>query len=324
MEAEHKVPDTQVEAAEVMDPGYFEVQRRSKEVIAAEINAIKTHTCGMVAQSALEIGKRLCEAKETIPHGEWSDWLRVGVAYSESTAQRLMRAYSEFGDSDALPEGEDVNIFEGLTFSQMVALFPLPQGRRVELVKEKAVQNLSTRELKDLVEREKRAAEQARLEKENADRYRAMADEALKAKKLTEARVGEIETDKRKMVSEMNVLKSDNEKMADEISELRIKMGKMKVPKERDPSPETLEELRRNVATEYAVKADPDVQGINFNIGDLSERVAKIDEQLDRVAARDEELGTMLCGKVQMALRQIFGAVKWNPWEEAKNEDTGS
>ena len=118
---------------------------RSAEVIAAEINAIKSQTYGILEaahtyakRSCFEIGKRLEEAKAAVPHGEWGDWLEVNVSYSVSTANDLMRIYREFGDEqiDMLTGKSDAEIFEGLSQSQMVALFGLPKSERAAFVEE--------------------------------------------------------------------------------------------------------------------------------------------------------------------------------------------
>ena len=45
--------------------------KRTPILIAAEINKIKDDTRRVVIYNCIEIGRRLCEAKELIPHGEW-------------------------------------------------------------------------------------------------------------------------------------------------------------------------------------------------------------------------------------------------------------
>lgn len=45
---------------------------RTPEIVAAEIRQIADQTRKMVLNSSIEIGKRLCEAKEMVPHGEWA------------------------------------------------------------------------------------------------------------------------------------------------------------------------------------------------------------------------------------------------------------
>ena len=70
---------------------------RTPEVIAAEINVIKAQTREVVCKSAIEIGRRLVEAKRCVPHGSWGAWLEENVEYSERTAQDLMKMFEEYG-----------------------------------------------------------------------------------------------------------------------------------------------------------------------------------------------------------------------------------
>ena len=56
-----------------------------ENTLVNEISFIKAQTEQMVLMNSIEIGRRLCEAKELIKHGEW-DWLRK-VSFSQRTAQ---------------------------------------------------------------------------------------------------------------------------------------------------------------------------------------------------------------------------------------------
>ncbi|SHJ18621.1 Protein of unknown function [Desulfosporosinus lacus DSM 15449] len=51
------------------------ITERTPLVIAAEINRIKQQTCKIMLTNAIEIGKRLKEAKALLSHGEWRKWL---------------------------------------------------------------------------------------------------------------------------------------------------------------------------------------------------------------------------------------------------------
>ena len=70
---------------------------RTPDMIATEINSIKSQTRIMVLCNSIEIGRRLVEAKEMLPHGEWGKWLETSVDYSQSTANNLMRIFEEYG-----------------------------------------------------------------------------------------------------------------------------------------------------------------------------------------------------------------------------------
>jgi len=74
------------------------ITERTPFVIAAEINTIKYQTEKILLAGAVEIGRRLTEAKALLPHGEWSKWLEDQVNFTQRTAQNLMRIYEEYGD----------------------------------------------------------------------------------------------------------------------------------------------------------------------------------------------------------------------------------
>ncbi|MCM1565904.1 MAG: DUF3102 domain-containing protein [Dehalobacter sp. 4CP] len=70
---------------------------RTPLVIAAEINMITCQTKKILLTSAIEIGRRLLEAKDLVKHGEWGKWLAESVSYSQKTAERLIKLYQEYG-----------------------------------------------------------------------------------------------------------------------------------------------------------------------------------------------------------------------------------
>ncbi|KJS85598.1 MAG: hypothetical protein JL57_18530, partial [Desulfosporosinus sp. BICA1-9] len=74
------------------------ITERTPQGIAAEINRIKQQTCKIMLTNAIEVGKRLKEAKALLPHGEWGKWLVESVSYSQRTANRLMQLFEEYGD----------------------------------------------------------------------------------------------------------------------------------------------------------------------------------------------------------------------------------
>ena len=73
---------------------------RTIDTIAAEINGIKEQVRATVVSGAIEIGRRLKEAKSLVPYGEWGAWLERSVDYSERTAQNMMRIADEYGKTD--------------------------------------------------------------------------------------------------------------------------------------------------------------------------------------------------------------------------------
>ncbi|WCH46408.1 DUF3102 domain-containing protein [Lysinibacillus sp. OF-1] len=144
------------------------ITERSTDVIAAEINAIKFQTQTMMLQASSEIGKRLIEAKEQLPHGEWGNWLKENVEYSQSTANNLMQIHVEYSSNS--------QAFGNLSYSKAVALLGIDAEDREVFLQENDVDEMSTRELQKVIK------EKQKLEKEMAKRE---AD-AIKEKSLLE------------------------------------------------------------------------------------------------------------------------------------------
>lgn len=167
----------------IVPAGESSVSNRTPEVIAAEIRSIDQQARQYVIQSAIEIGRKLSEAKELVAHGEWGAWLKDNVNYSQSTANNFMRISAEYAKSQT---------FANLNYSQAVALLSVPAEERELFVEENNVAEMSTRELQAAIkekqelerqleeERKRIKAEQLAREEEKGQR------EALYAQYQTE------------------------------------------------------------------------------------------------------------------------------------------
>lgn len=123
---------------------------RTPPVIAAEINRIKEETSMIMLAGALEIGRRLKEAKDLLPHGEWGKWLVESVNYSQRTANRLMQLFEEYGDklfTAGAGDGSNSSAPTNLTYYQAVLLLGIPEDEREQFILEHDVKNMTTREL---------------------------------------------------------------------------------------------------------------------------------------------------------------------------------
>lgn len=161
---------------------------RTLEVVAAEI---RTFTASML-NNIIEIGRRLCEAKELVPYGQFGSWVKENTGYSSSTANNFMRLFQEYGAAQGSlfgAEVEDVQTFGKLSYTKALALLQLPAGEREEFVRENDVDAMSTRELEQAIrERDEARAKAEAVEQLRADavkdveeleRYNAKLDDEL-------------------------------------------------------------------------------------------------------------------------------------------------
>lgn len=184
---------------------------RSVEVITGEIIVIRENAKRVFYDAVVEIGKRLTEAKELVPQGEWTSYLTDVLQYKPSTAQNYMRIAREFGSDQVGLDGKSTTeLFGDMSYAQLLPLLGLAEEERRELVQEAEVSEMSTREIDKLVkdfkeardlaaqlEQEKKALQdtQGKLEKkqeeatEAAQRLRAAEVASSEKAKVLEGRV---------------------------------------------------------------------------------------------------------------------------------------
>lgn len=140
------------------------VEKKSPEVLAAEIRAL---TASMLA-NIIEIGRRMCQAKEILPHGQFGEWVKTKTGYSQSTANNFMKLFQEYGAPQESLFGAEVNsqTFGNLPYSKALALLAIPAEEREEFACENHVEEMSTRELKQAIKERDELRKQ--LEEERA------------------------------------------------------------------------------------------------------------------------------------------------------------
>ena len=297
---------------------------RNLEAVAFEINVIKQQTAGVIARSIFEIGKRLCEAKAMIGHGNWEAWLRDNVAYSETNARNLMRAYREMGGEqiDMLTGGAPCDVFESLNLSQMVALFPLPAHERAAFVKENAVESKSVREIEALVaEATERGREQGRNEYQDeleaANEARDKAQDALeKAEAARESWEKIANTAKKEWEDAKIQHEADVRKLKDKADKLQKKLKALQeapvqekivyVEKEPDTSSVTPDGATPSPAGEGLESAvDSEVQArVDALVAQLDEVQGKLKAAEDKAALMAQKADARVQA-VNFALRDV-------------------
>lgn len=101
-------------------------------VITSEIKDICRQAQSMALMYAVEIGRRLTEAKEVLPHGEWGEWLKNEVEFSQRSANNFMKLFQEYGSEQLSFFSFNVNsqTFANLSYSKALALLAVPEDER--------------------------------------------------------------------------------------------------------------------------------------------------------------------------------------------------
>lgn len=171
---------------------------RTPEVIAREINTIKTIARRSTLQYAIEIGERLTEVKELVPYGQWGEWLSDNVDYSTSTAANLMKLYREYGDKQISMTTETLKqALEGVDMTSALLLTALPADQRAEFVEQNDIANKSTREVEVLIKAKKEADERAAKANERIEELRDELDANLHEQGELNVKVQELQNNLR-------------------------------------------------------------------------------------------------------------------------------
>lgn len=128
-------------------------ETRTTAIIGAEIRALSVQCNTMRVQYAIEIGRRLCEAKDLCKHGEWLDFLKRETAYSQPKASRLMQIYREYAAEQIGIEGAEskYSTLNNLSISNALALLDLPEEERESFALEHDAEHMSARDLEAAV-----------------------------------------------------------------------------------------------------------------------------------------------------------------------------
>lgn len=157
-----------------METTMKEAPRREIGVVTAEIRTLTGQAQHMILNYAMEIGRRLVEAKSLLPHGEWGNWLKNEVEFSQSTANNFMKIFTEYSDKQLSFETKSNSQALGnLSYTKALAMLAIPAEEREAFAEEVKADEISSRELAEAI----KAREEAEARAEAAEKSR---DEALK------------------------------------------------------------------------------------------------------------------------------------------------
>ena len=163
---------------------------RSPQEIAAEINAIRRRAARQLLEDSVEVGRLLVEAKNSVQHGEWGDWLEENFQYSSTEANNLMRLYEAYGTREqiGLFEEDRTAIFGRLNKSQAIALLGIPEPDRAAFVAENPPEEISVREWEARIEAARMKGRQQAVDeyREKFEEINLELDEATKKANLAE------------------------------------------------------------------------------------------------------------------------------------------
>lgn len=274
---------------------------RDINTISAEIRLIKANVQKVALEGAIEIGRRLTEAKEMLPHGEWGDWLREEFEYSQPTASRLMTLFREYGSAQGSLFGAEskYSTLNSLDVSKALLLVAIPENERESFAAENKIEDLSTRELDRLIKEKQEAEERAaRAEKE----LESAEDEKREAVALAVSEYESTVDDIQKLLHEAE--------SASKAAEGKVKTAekdKAAADKARKAAEKSVKELEKQLAAarEDAAGARRDLKELRDNPEIPEEVMEKLRSQFGAAAAEAEARAAELEKQLAMASPEL-------------------
>lgn len=208
---------------------------RDLNVITSEIRFYKMQTQRAVLEGAIEIGRRLVEAKAQVGHGNWGAYLENEVQFSQSTANNLMRIYEEYGSGQTSLFGGNETIMK-LDYTKALRLLALPAAEREEFAEENDLEHKSVREIDELIRQRDEA-------NKKAEELTAQLQQEREAAEGTSLSIAELEDQVAEKTRQVEQLTEDLQKVQDKLT---VSKAKVKDLTDNPKVPEaTMEKLRK-------------------------------------------------------------------------------
>ena len=206
---------------------------RDISVITAEIKSIQQQANALALLYAVEIGRRLEEAKRALPYGAWGDWLKNEVDFSQSTANNFMRLYEEYGSAQISIFGASVDsqTFANLPYSKALQLLAVPADEREAFAEEVGAADLSVKELKAAIEERDKARQEAEKQKEINDLLNEKLEQAEAAAQEAQDRESDADEYKRQVEEYQELVKKERDAAAALREQLKKAEADPKIPK---------------------------------------------------------------------------------------------
>ena len=210
-------------------------------IITAEIKDLCRQAQTMALLYAVEIGRRLDEAKRALPYGKWGEWLKNEVEFSQSSANNFMKLYEEYGAAQISIFGASVDsqTFANLPYSKALQLLAVPRDEREAFAEEVGAADLSVKELKAAIEERDRAKKEAEEAKAREEELADKLAEAEAAAEESAAKAAEAETLRGKLEDMAGKLESSRTFAASLREQLKKAEADPKIPKAK------LEQIRK-------------------------------------------------------------------------------
>ncbi len=275
--------------------------QRDISTVTTEIRTLHRQAQKLVLGYAIEIGRRLCEAKELLHHGQWGEWLKTEVEFSQSTAQNFMRIFEEYGAEQTSLFGDAKSQTLGnLPYTHALKLLAVPAEEREQFAEEHNVEELSSRELERLIRERDEALEQAEAWEDGAKNAASALEDA---KEKLEDLEKELEEKDSQLANAKAWIEGNNDEWQGKLDKANAEVDRL-----REAAAKAAEDAKKAKAKLKELKENPEVPAeVLEKLGAEAAEKAKAEAaaELEKAKAEAERQAAELREKAAAAEKEL-------------------
>lgn len=195
---------------------------RDGQTIITEIKTLYYQAQVHAINSFIQIGQKLIELKDLIPHGQWADYIKENLDWNERKVQRFMQLAEGYSNGAAYANLiSNPSFMSDLNMTNALALLTIPEDEVEEFAEEHTSEDTSNRELADEIRKYKEEntelSEQVAVLTQEVKDVKARAEEGI-SKEAYELVKAECDQLKSKLDKAKEKLKKEKESKEKEIS----------------------------------------------------------------------------------------------------------
>lgn len=274
---------------------------RTPEIIGAEIRDITSQVRRVALGAAIEIGHRLGEVKEMLPHGEWSGWLERETEFSQRQAQRMMQLYDAYGAAQIGIFGAEIKAtaLSDLSITNALLLVAIPEAEREEFAAEVDAEHISSRELEEAIRERDELKKQLEAEREAGE------GSALTIAEL-QSRADEAEAKRAAAAQQAQTLCETSDRLRAELRELESRPRDVAV---QEPDPEEIDrrasELAQKLLADADAKYKSETEKLQAKIDSIEKKRDKLEQAVKNTEAKGAEDAAPYKAEAEQARAEI-------------------
>lgn len=292
---------------EIVNVEYHEIKEldeKSTEELTEKANTLyqQMQLIGaMGIQVAAQAGQCLTVIKERVGHGNWGDWCKQNLQFSERKAQNMMKLSAEMRDKNSIFANPQT--FADIEISKVYELLSAPEEVQKAMIENPEAEDMNVREFKDEIRRlkeelaEERAKEKINESEEELTQAKEKIEELTRQLSLRSSEKSEAEWQK-----ELDSLKSEIEKETKKAAKAAEKLKAAQA--EMEKKAEEIDRLQKRLEN----NTQPEIAGFKIHADQLQQSFNACLESAKRIESSDAEQAQ----KMRVALKTIMQKLQEN------------